>query len=163
MEASDEDEHLRKDGDLEVDNGMQLLIIVFDLTRRGIQMDIELALEEVQLEDDNNKDDSIQAIRTWSRTRSSKRGLREEHQIETIAKISARSLLSGYDNGNTQSTESVIIVPSLRSAMIRTRPLWEQCTDLSIIQACSGTLALMINLTASSHISSQCNTIRTKP
>jgi len=64
MGASDEDERLRNNGDLEVDNCVQLFIIVVDLTRVGIQMDVELALEEVRLEDHDNKDDPIQAIRT---------------------------------------------------------------------------------------------------
>ena len=64
MGASDEDERLRNNGDLEVDNCVQLFIIVVDLTRVGVQMDVELALEEVRLEDHDNKDDPLQAIRT---------------------------------------------------------------------------------------------------
>jgi len=47
MGASDEDEHLRNNGNLDIDSGVQLLIIVVYLTRRGIRMDVELALEEV--------------------------------------------------------------------------------------------------------------------
>ena len=47
MGASDKDEHLRNNGNLDVDSGVQLLIIVVYLTRRGIRMDVELALEEV--------------------------------------------------------------------------------------------------------------------
>ena len=62
--ASDklEDECLRKDSDLEVDNGVQLLTILVDLTRRGIQVDVELVLEEVRLEDGDNKDYPIQVF-----------------------------------------------------------------------------------------------------
>ena len=59
-----EDERLRKDSNLEVDNGVQLLTILVDLTRRGIQVDIELALEEVRLEDGDNKDYPIQVFIT---------------------------------------------------------------------------------------------------
>ena len=84
MGTSNEDERLRNNGDLEVDDGVQFLIIVVDLTRRGIQMNVEFALEEVRLEDHYNKDDPIQAIRTWPRTRSGERDLRGERQIETI-------------------------------------------------------------------------------
>ena len=64
--ASDEleDERSRKDSDLEVDNGVQLLTILVDLTRRGIQVDVELALEEVRLEDGDNKDYPIQVFIT---------------------------------------------------------------------------------------------------
>jgi len=43
-------------GNLEVDNGMQFPIIVVQLTRWGIQMDMELMQEEVRLEDHDNKD-----------------------------------------------------------------------------------------------------------
>ena len=64
MGASDEDERLRNNGDLEVDDGVQLRIIVIYLTSRGIQLDIELVLEEGRLEDHDNKDDPMQAIRT---------------------------------------------------------------------------------------------------
>ena len=41
-------------------------------------MGMELALDEVQLEDHDNKDDPIQAIRMRLRTRSGKRDLRGE-------------------------------------------------------------------------------------
>jgi hypothetical protein len=34
------------------------------LARGGIQMDVELPLEEVRLKDDDNKNDPMQAIRT---------------------------------------------------------------------------------------------------
>jgi len=50
------------------------LIVVY-LIRRGIQMGMELALEEVRLEDHDNKDDPIQAIRMRLRMRSGKRDL----------------------------------------------------------------------------------------
>ena len=48
------------------------------LTGQGIQMDVELGLEEVRLEDHDNKDDPIQVIRMRPRTRSGKRDLRGE-------------------------------------------------------------------------------------
>ena len=71
-------------GNLEVDDGVQFLIIVVRLTRWGIQMDVELTWEEVRLEDHNNKDNPIQAIRMQLRMRSSKRDLHGERQIETM-------------------------------------------------------------------------------
>ena len=67
-----------------VDDGAQGPTIVVYLTGQGIQMDVELGLEEVQLEDHNNKVDPIQVIRMRPRTRSGKRDLRGECQIETI-------------------------------------------------------------------------------
>jgi len=63
---------------------VQGLTIVVYLTGQGIQMDVELGLEEVRLEDHNNKDDPIQVIRMRPRTRSGKRDLCGERQIETI-------------------------------------------------------------------------------
>lgn len=67
MGASDEDESLRDNGNLEVDDSMQLLVIVVDLVRGRIQVDMELPLEEVRFEDHNNKNDPAQAIRTQPR------------------------------------------------------------------------------------------------
>jgi len=84
MSASDEDKRLRNNGDLQVDDGVQLVIIVVDRTRRVIQFDVELVLEEARLEDHDNKDNPMQAIRTWLRARSGERDLRGERQIETI-------------------------------------------------------------------------------
>jgi len=57
-----------------------LFITAVYLTRQAIQMDVELALKglDVRLEDDDNKGDPTQAIRTRPRTRSGKRDLRGE-------------------------------------------------------------------------------------
>jgi len=63
---------------------VQGLTIVVYLTGQGIQMDVELGLEEVRLKDHDNKDDPIQVIRMRPRTRSRKRDLHGERQIETI-------------------------------------------------------------------------------
>lgn len=64
MRTSNENERLRDNGNLKVDDGVQLPVIVVDLARGGIQMDVELPLEEVRLKDDDNKNDPMQAIRT---------------------------------------------------------------------------------------------------
>jgi len=83
MGASDENECLRNDGDLKVDDGVQLLIIVVDLVGGRIQMDMELALEEVRLEDDYNENDPTREIRNSSERRLM-RNVRGKRQIETI-------------------------------------------------------------------------------
>lgn len=62
MRASDENERLRDDGNLEVDDGVQLLVIVVDLAGWGIQMNVELSLEKVRLKDHDNKNDPIQEL-----------------------------------------------------------------------------------------------------
>ena len=54
MRAGDENERLRDDCNLEVDNAVQLFIIVVNLARRRIQVGVELVLEEVRLEDHDN-------------------------------------------------------------------------------------------------------------
>ena len=47
--ASNENERLRDNGNLEVDDRVKLLVIVVNLTRRGVEVDMELPLEEVRL------------------------------------------------------------------------------------------------------------------
>jgi len=47
---------------------------------------VELALEEVRLEDHDNKDDPIHAIRTWPRTRSGKDLHGERHDSAIVKK-----------------------------------------------------------------------------
>ena len=85
MGASDKNECPKNNCDPEVDDGapsgVQLLVVA---VRRGIQMVIKLALEEVRLEDHSNKDGPIQAVRTWHRTRSGEMDLCGERQIGTI-------------------------------------------------------------------------------
>ena len=63
--TGDENEGLRDDCNLEVNYGMQLLVIVVDMATIGdtVEMGVELILEEVRLEDHDNKNDPTQTIR----------------------------------------------------------------------------------------------------
>ena len=63
MRASYEDQRLRNYGNLKIDDHVQLLVVMVNLTRGGIQMDVELALEEIRLEDYDNENDPMQTIR----------------------------------------------------------------------------------------------------
>lgn len=56
VRTGDEDQSLGDDGDLEVDNHVQLLIVVVDgLTRCVSESNTELVLEESGVEDDSNE------------------------------------------------------------------------------------------------------------
>lgn len=57
VRTGDEDQGLRDDGDLEVDDHVQLRVVVVDRAGRVLEADTELVLEERSLDDDNNKDD----------------------------------------------------------------------------------------------------------
>ena len=72
-------------------------LIVVHLIRQGIQMGVELALEEVQPEDHDNKDDLIQAIRMRPRIRSSKRNLHGEHQMVSLLRSTMIRTVKGRD------------------------------------------------------------------
>ena len=58
--ASNKDERLRDNGNLEVDDRVKLLIVVVNLTRRRVEVDMELSLEEVRLEDDDDENNTMQ-------------------------------------------------------------------------------------------------------
>lgn len=58
VRARDEDEGLRDDGDLEVDDHVQLVVVVRDGRATGVlEVDAELVLEERRLDDDDDEDD----------------------------------------------------------------------------------------------------------
>lgn len=63
VRASDEDERLRDDGDLQVHYHMQLrVVVVLGLARASRQVHLELPLEECRLENDNDKRNAIQGV-----------------------------------------------------------------------------------------------------
>ncbi|SRR6266571_6350492 len=55
--ASNEDERLGDNGNLEIDNRVKLLVVVVDLTSRRVEVDMELPLEEVRLKDNDDEND----------------------------------------------------------------------------------------------------------
>lgn len=58
MRTCDEDECLRDDGHLEVDDHVQLRVVgVFGFAKRGIEPNAKFILEEVGLENDNDQRD----------------------------------------------------------------------------------------------------------
>ena len=61
MRTGDEDERLRDDGNLEVDDRVQLLVVRVDGEGRG-ERDAKLVLEEGRLLDDDNKGDPERGI-----------------------------------------------------------------------------------------------------
>ena len=66
VRAGDEDEGLRNDRDLEVDNHVERTIVGDWDTRPVLEVDAEFVLEEIGLQDDNDKDDGghgeVQAV-----------------------------------------------------------------------------------------------------
>ena len=63
VRTGDEDERLRDDGDLEVDDRVQLPVVRVDGEGRG-ERDAELVLEERGLLDDDNKGDPERSLAT---------------------------------------------------------------------------------------------------
>lgn len=60
MRTGDENERLGDDGNLEVDNHVELGIVVFDgQAGCGVQVDAEGVLEEVGVDDDRNKGNTV--------------------------------------------------------------------------------------------------------
>lgn len=57
MGASNEDESLRDDSDLEIDDRVKLRVVVVDMMRRRIETDMELPLEEVRLKNNDDEND----------------------------------------------------------------------------------------------------------
>ena len=55
--ASNEDESLRDDSDLEIDDRVKLRVVVVDMMRRRIETDMELPLEEVRLKNNDDEND----------------------------------------------------------------------------------------------------------
>ena len=72
MRTGDEDERLRDDGDLEVDDRVQLPVVGVDGEGRG-ERDAKLVLEERGLLYDNNKGDPERALATWMDIRQKKK------------------------------------------------------------------------------------------
>ena len=60
MGASNKDERLRDNGNLEVDDRVKLLVVMVNVTRRRVEVDMELPLEEVRLKDNDNENDPTQ-------------------------------------------------------------------------------------------------------
>lgn len=60
MRTSNENERLRDNGNLEVDDHVQLLVVMVNLASRRIEVDMELPLEEVRLEDNDDENNPMQ-------------------------------------------------------------------------------------------------------
>ena len=61
VRTRNEDERLRNDSDLQVDNGVKFLVVVVNTAslKLSVERDVELVLEEVCLDDDNNKNNPV--------------------------------------------------------------------------------------------------------
>lgn len=63
MRTGNEDQSLGDDGNLKVDNHVQLVVIVINsLTGGSVQADAELVLEERRVDDDSNKSDTVRNL-----------------------------------------------------------------------------------------------------
>ena len=60
VRTGDEDEGLRDDSDLQVDDHVELVVVVIDRRATGaLEVDAELVLEEGSLDDDDDEDDTV--------------------------------------------------------------------------------------------------------
>jgi len=104
VRTGDEDEGLGDDGDLEVDDHVSSPVV--DVVALGEGLDTEPALKEVGVAHDG------------------KEGDRGGGEVDTVTDTVGEDLGEiprvGVDEGSTRSTERVMMVPSLRTAMIRT-------------------------------------------
>ena len=60
MGTSNKNECLRDNSNLEVDDRVKLLVVVVDMKRWRIEVDVELSLEEVRLKDNNDESNPTQ-------------------------------------------------------------------------------------------------------
>ncbi len=60
MGASYKNERLRNNGNLEVHNRVELLVVMVNMMRWRVEVDMELSLEEVRLKDNYDENDPMQ-------------------------------------------------------------------------------------------------------
>jgi hypothetical protein len=83
----DEDESLRDNGDLEVDDGVQLRVVGSNCTRQVstiVEGSTELVVEEARLQDDGNKSNTMKKLAYKLKSTKGLEGLRGGGEVETV-------------------------------------------------------------------------------